>query len=230
MTNTGVSNERRKELAQNDPFQEFLLKTMGYAKANAKMLGLMAGAVVVVVVIFSTIIVGFQKSENTAATLYGMVLRQYQMEATDPVKAHGAVKADMAVLMDEYANTSAGRMALVKFGRISLDAGKYDQAETYFKKALDELKNEAGLENFILSSLGHVKLAQKDDAGAKTWFTKVLESDSDLLKDEARFILAGLAEKANDSAGARKLYQGLLENNENSIFTQIAEGKVALLD
>ncbi|MCG8567491.1 MAG: hypothetical protein MI747_20660 [Desulfobacterales bacterium] len=230
MAEQGVSNERKRELEQNDPFQEFLVKSFEYAKANKKMLGVIAGVLVTVIAIFTTIIQGFAASENKASALYGKALMAYQKEAADPVKAHGLVKDDFKVLLDEYANTSAGRMALVKWGRINLDAGEYDVADQMFAKAYDALKNEAGMKNFILSSQGHVCLAKKDFTGAKAYFQKVVKSDSTLLQDEARFVLATLYEMEKDLAGGLKMYQEILEKNQGSLFSSIAESQVALLN
>ena len=230
MADQGVSNERKRELEQMDPFQEFVIKASAYVKANSKMLALGAGSLVAVVAILIAIFSGFEKSENKASALYGKSLLAYQKLAADPVAAQKAVKADFERLLDEYANTGAGRMALVKYGRICLEAGEYDRATQLFEKALDTLKGGAGMETLILSALGHVKLAEKDLKAAEGYFQQVLKKDSGVARDEARFILAGLREQNEDKAGARDMYQALVEKDENSLFAPLAEGLSARLN
>ena len=55
MSDQKVSNERRRELTQIDPFQASLLKAMDYAKEYKKQLIFIAGAVVLVAVVVASV-------------------------------------------------------------------------------------------------------------------------------------------------------------------------------
>ncbi len=225
MAERGVSNERRKELEQIDPFQEKLLKTLAYVKENQKQFLLILGGIILVIVIFSGIMFSFKKSEIIASDLVARAVITYA-EANDPVKGFDAVTADFETIFAEYSNTSAGRMGKVKFAKICFDAGEYDRAFELYKEALEMFEDEAGMKNFLLVSLGHVSQARQEVDAAKTYFLEIETGVSDLLKDEARFALAGLYEDANDKASSLKMYEKIVNDHENSIYRNIAESKI----
>ncbi len=136
MAERGVSNERRKELEQIDPFQENLLKTLAYVKDNQKQFLLILGGILLVIVIFSGIMFSFKNSERIASDLVATAVISYE-KASDPVKGFQAVTADFEAVFSEYSNTSAGRMGKVKFAKICFDAGEYDRAFELYKEALE---------------------------------------------------------------------------------------------
>lgn len=225
MAERGVSNERRKELEQIDPFQANLLKTLAYVKENQKQFWLILGGIILVIVIFSGIMFSFKKSESTASDMVARAVITYA-KANDPVKGFDAVTDDFETVFAEYSNTSAGRMGKVKFAKICFDAGEYDRAFELYKEALEMFEDEAGMKNFLLSSLGHVSQARKDVDAAKKYFLEIETGASDLLKDEARFALAGIYEDANDAASSLKMYEKIVNDHENSIYRTIAESKI----
>jgi len=229
MAERGVSNERRKELEQIDPFQAKLLKTLAYVKDNRKQFFLILGGIVLVIVVFSGIMFSFKKSERIASDLVATAVITYA-KADDPVKGFLSVTADFETIFSEYSNTSAGRMAKVKFAKICFDAGEYDRAFELYKEALEMFEDEAGMKNFLLASLGHVSQAKKEVDAAKSYFLEIETGASDLLKDEARFALAGLYEAANDKASSLAMYEKIVKDHENSIYRNIAESKIKAVE
>lgn len=225
MAERGVSNERRKELEQIDPFQANLLKTLAYVKENQKQFWLILGGIILVIVIFSGIMFSFKKSESTASDMVARAVITYA-KANDPVKGFDAVTDDFETVFAEYSNTSAGRMGKVKFAKICFEAGEYDRAFELYKEALEMFEDEAGMKNFLLSSLGHVSQARKDVDAAKKYFLEIETGASNLLKDEAQFALAGIYEDANDAASSLKMYEKIVNDHENSIYRNIAESKI----
>ena len=226
MAEQRVSNERKKELEQIDPFQASLLKAMAYVKEYKKQLILIVSAVVLVAVVFSGIMYSFQKAENNAAILVSQALSKY-VAINDPDKGYLEIKEDFQTIFTEYANTIAGKLAKVKFAKICYDASKFDQSYKYYKESLEILKNEAQMENFLLASLGHVSLARKEFEDAKKYFLQIEEGEADLLKDEARFALAMLYETVNnDAAESKKMYKKIVTEYENSMYRPIAESKI----
>jgi predicted negative regulator of RcsB-dependent stress response len=225
MAEQGVSNERRKELEQIDPFQENFLRTLAYVKENKKQFLLILGAIIGVIVIFTGIMFSFEKSENIASDLVAKAVIAYA-EANDPIKGFNATKDDFEKVFSDYSNTSAGRIGKVKFAKICFDAGEYDRAFELYKEALEMFKNEAGMKNFLLASLGHVSQARNDVDTAKSYFLQIETGTSDLLKDEAQFALAGIYEASNDKASSLKMYEKIVNGQENSIYKSIAESKI----
>jgi predicted negative regulator of RcsB-dependent stress response len=226
MAEQGVSNERRKELEQIDPFQEKILKTLAYVKDNKNQFMLILGAIILVIVIFAGIMFSFEKSENIASDLVAKAVITYG-EVKDPIKGFQAVKDDFEAVFADYSNTSAGRMGKVKFAKICFDAGEYDRAFELYEAGLEMFKNEAGMKNFLLASLGHVCQEKNEIDKAKAYFLEIEKGSSGLLKDEARFALAGIYEASNDQEASLKMYEKIVSDHENSIYRSIAESKIS---
>jgi tetratricopeptide (TPR) repeat protein len=228
MADHGVSNERRKELEQMDAFQKNLVKGLAFASAHTKQLIMILGAVVVVLALLATTIYSFKRAETTAARLTAQAGGEYNKtisETQDPKAGYDAVKADYEKIFEEYANTSAGEMALVTYARICSDAGEYDKAYTYYLKALENLDNQAGMENMLLTALGNMAMMKDDPAKAKAFYLRIEKGSSDLMKDEARFALAQIYAAENDMEASLKMYEKILQDKKNSMYKAIAQAK-----
>lgn len=228
MADRSVSNERRKELEQLDPFQEKMLKIIALAKENKKQLIIAVVAVVLVVIVFSSVMHSFQKAENNAAILVSQVLDTYA-ENENPVEGFLKVNDEFQAIFAEYSNTAAGRQALVTFAKICYDASKLDLSYKYYNEALDRFKDDVLMENLILSSLGHVCVARKEYEEAKKYFLRIEKGESDLLKNEARYELAILYEIENNLDESKKMYEKIVSQpqSQTSIYTPIAKSKIA---
>ena len=229
MAEQGVSNERRRELEQLDPFQENLLKAMNYGKKYKNQIILIAGAIVLVAVVFSGIMYSFQKAENNAATLVNQAFTKYA-KVNDPVKGYLEIREDFQTIFTDYANTIAGRLALIKFAKICYDASEFDQSYKFYKEAFETFKDEALMGNFLLASLGHVSLAREEFEEAKKYFLQIEKGETGLLKDEAVFALAILDEADDNTAESKKMYEKIVSEYENSMYKPIAESKIAQMD
>ena len=220
-----ISRERKKELEQLDPFQENLLKVMAYVKEFKKQLILIGGAVALVALVFSGIMYSFQKAENTADVLVNEALKKYA-KTNDPEKGYLETEADFKVIFSEYTNTNAGRLAKVKFAKICYEASKFDQSYQYYKESLQLFENDELIKNFLLASLGHVCIARKEFDEAKGYFLDIEKGKTDLLKDEAKFLLAMLDEASGNTSESKKMYEKIVTEHENSMYVTIAKGKV----
>lgn len=218
-----ISNERKKELRQLDPLQRNIFRAMDYAGIYKKQLLYISGAVVVVVIVFAGILTSFKRSENSASDRVAKAMTVYRNLAEDPDAAYAAVKDDFQTVLTDYGNTDAGRMALVRFAGICMEAGQYDEAEKWFEKAYEVLGDQAGLGNFLLSSLGHVQLAKNNPDAAESYFLRIETGESDLLKDEARFILAKIYETRQESSKSRKMYDLIAREHGASIYAGLAQ-------
>ncbi len=225
MADNKVSNERKRELEQLDPFQENLIKAMALVTEYKKQLILIVGAFVLVIAIFSGIMYGFQKAENSAATRVTQALKAYT-DANDPDKGYDQVNQEFEAIFKEYSNTTAGKMAKVQFAKICYEASKFDQSFMYYKDALNTFKNDAAMENFLLASLGHVNIALKDLEKAKSYFLKIENGSSDLLKDEAKFTLALLDESSGNVSESKARFETIINDFETSIYRTIAQSKI----
>ncbi len=220
-----VSNERKKELEQLDPFQEKLIKAAAFFKEYKKQSIMVVGAVVAVIIVFSAVMYSFKKSEESAALLVTRAMSKYAA-VNDPDKGYQEVKDDFEMVFKEYSNTTAGKQAWVRFAKICYDASKFDESFTAYKKALDISKNQALMKNFILASLGQVCIARKDYENAKAYFLQIENSDTGLLKDEAEYALAALYEMDGNIPESKKKYQEIVSSYKDSIYLPLAESKI----
>lgn len=220
-----ISRERKKELEQLDPFQENLLKVMAHVKEFKKQLILIGCAIVLVVLVFSGIMYSFQRAENTAGVLVTEALAKYA-KANDPEKGYLETEADFKVILSEYANTNAGRLAKVKFAKICYDASKFDQSYEFYKESLQTFQKDELIKNFLFASIGHVCIARKEFGEAKGYFLKIEEGKTGLLKDEAKFSLAMLDEISGNAGESKKMYEKIVTEHENSMYMPIAKGKI----
>lgn len=229
MANQGVSNERKRELAQMDPFQEGLTKSVKWASAHKQQLMISVGALVGVVVVFSAIMFSFKQSEIKASELAAKAYEKYEEQYSqdrDARKGYDAVKDDFKTLLDEYPNTSAGRMALINFGKICFEAKDYDQAFDLYSRALSSMGDKAGVKNFLLCALGTTCELRNDLEQAKSYYMRVEEGTSNLLKDDARFALALIYEKLNDTDAGHQMYEKIAESQGASVYKAIAQAKI----
>lgn len=227
MANQGISNERRKELEQLDPLQKNLFKALAYAGIYKKPLLIILSAVVVATVVFAGIITSFQRSENKASHLVAEATARYNRLADDPEKAYQNVKDSFETVLNEYANTDAGKMAQVTYAGICMDAGEYDRAAVLYEEALKSFGDQAAMHNFLLSSLGHVWLEKNDLDRAKTYFQQIETGESDLLKDESRFVLAQIYAAKQKSDASQKMYEKLVKENQQSMYAGLAQDMMA---
>lgn len=231
MTNQGVSNERKRELAQMDPFQVGLTKSVEWASAHKKMLMISAGALVGMVVVFSGIMFSFKQSEIKASELAAQAHEKYEEQYSqdqDARKGYEAVKNDFQTLLDEYPNTSAGRMALINFGKICFEAKAYDQAFDLYARAVPTMGDKAGVKNFLLCAMGTICELKNDPEQGKSYYLRVEQGASNLLKDDARFALALIYEKLNDKDAAFRMYKKISGSQGASLYKAIAQAKISV--
>ncbi|NWH05491.1 tetratricopeptide repeat protein [Desulfobacter latus] len=229
MANQGVSNERKKELAQIDPFQAALIKSVEWASAHKKMLIISTGALFGLGVVFSIIMFNFKQSEIKASELAAKAYKHYEEQYSrdqDARKGYDTVKDDFQTLFDEYPNTSAGRRALINFGKICFEAGNYDQAYDLYARALSTVADQVGVKDFLLCTMGTICELNDDIEQAKSYYLRVEKGGSTLLKDDARFALALIYEKLNDTAAGRRMYEKIAESRGNSMYKPIAQARI----
>lgn len=230
MANQDVSNERKRELTQMDPFQVGLTKSVEWASTHKKQLMIAAGALVGVMVVFSVLMFSFKQSEIKASELAGKAYEKYEEQYSqdrDARKGYDAVKEDFQTLLNEYPNTSAGRMALINFGKICFGAKDYDQAFDMYSRALSAVGDKVGVKNFLLCALGTICELKNDLEQGKSYYLRVEEGRSNLLKDDARFALALIYEKLNDTDAGYRMYEKIAESQGDSVYKAIAQARIS---
>ncbi|MCK5310538.1 MAG: tetratricopeptide repeat protein [Desulfobacteraceae bacterium] len=220
-----VSNERRKELEELDPFQENLLKAIDYIKTYKKQLILIALGFAAVIVIFSVVIFNIKSSESKASLLLNETLIEYS-KIKDSKEGFLAIESNFSKLFEDYSNTAAGKMAKIKFAKICYDAADYKKAYEYYKKALSDYKSDPAIESLILSSLGRTCLALDNFKEAEAYFVKITKKNDAILKDEALYNLGMIAEKTGDKTASHDFYKKIILDYPDSIYKALAQNKL----
>ncbi|MCA1794518.1 MAG: tetratricopeptide repeat protein, partial [Desulfobacteraceae bacterium] len=62
---------------------------------------------------------------------------------------------------------------------------------------------------------------------AKTYFQQIETGNLDLLKDESRFVLAQIYASEQKMDASQKMYEKLVAENQNSLYTSLAQDKLS---
>ncbi len=220
-----ISNARKKELEQPDPFIESLYRGMALARDHQKQLLLAGGILVAVILIVSGTLYSIRSSDDKAVSLLAQALETYG--TLEPEEGYDAVQESLTRLISEYPNTGAGKMGQVRFAQICYDAGRYDQALTLYEGILEEFSNDPVMTNLIQVALGHTcQMLEKDDR-AVSLFKAVAQGKTDFLKDEALFNLGLLAEKTGEGDKGLSYFNQIVSDHAQSIYSSIAQSRVA---
>lgn len=219
-----ISNARKKELGQPDPFLEALQKWANAATRYKKQIALVAGAIVAVAVIFSGTLYSIHRSEDKASEFLTQVLSRYS--DADPVKGYETVKTDVAEFISSYPNTAAAAQAKVRFAKIAFDAEKFEEAHDMYLAALDDFKADQAMENLLFGSLGRTCLALGKKDEAETYFRKIIKTKTALLKGEALFNLGLLLADRGDTAESRQLFEEIVNEHGDSMYAPMAKAKI----
>lgn len=219
-----ISNARKKELEQPDPFLEALQKWVNVSTQYKKQVALVIGGVVAAIAIFSGTIYSIKRSEDKASEFLARAISKYS--DADPVKGYETIKDDIAEFLSSYPNTAASAQARVRFASIAFKAGKFEQAHTMYLAALDDFKADHPMENLLLASLGHTCLALGKKDEAETCFRKIVKSETALLKAEALFNLGLLLADRGDSKESQDLFQEIVKDHGNSMYGAMAKANI----
>ncbi len=219
-----ISNVRKRELEQPDPFLETLQGWATASKKFRKQIVWAVCAVVAVVTIFSGTVYSIKRSEEKASGFLAQTLSRYS--DVDPVKGYETVKDDVAEFLESYPNTAAATQARVRFAEIAFKASKFEEAHTMYLAALDDFKGDAAMENLLLASLGRTCQALERHDEAETWFRKISEGKSPLLKGEALFNLGVLLADKGDTAASQKLFKTLVSDHGESFYKPMVEARI----
>ncbi len=225
MAERGVSNERKKELEQLDPFQENVLKAIGAAQKYKKPLLLGVAAFVIAVGAFWAALASFHNSEKKASDLLANALTVYA-GSTDAKAGYQAVEKDFQQIFEKYANTAAGKMARIRFAAIAYVSGHYDTAHEMLTTAYGEYQKDPLLKEMLLLSLGNVCVATKDYDKARRFFEDAQVYKDGIWKEQALFMAAQLDEVQHDTAASRKIYQQFPATQPPSIYQEMARDRM----
>ncbi|SLM32200.1 conserved hypothetical protein [Desulfamplus magnetovallimortis] len=226
MNKVQISKDRRKELEQPDPFLESLYRGMDVMKNYKKQLLIASAIVASIICVASVTLYSIHSSDIKASELLASSIESY--EAVEPSEGYDAVSENFMMLLDEYPNTSSGRIGRVIFADICYNAGLYDKAFDLYKTALEDF-SKGTVHDVILLGLGHTCQAQKKSADAEKYFAALAEQESSLMKEDALFHLGMIAINSGEQSKGVE-FMKKIAGEEQSMYKEMAETIVASTD
>lgn len=218
---------RKKLLKEPDEFFTISGKLIQFGTRFRKELLIGACALLVLVAGISAMRYFNEQKELKGFAALNAVTTEYNQLKTDKTgeEAYSAVKPNFEKLLDDFGNKTAGKIGRVIFASICQDAGKYDQAEVQYQKALTHFDADPFYGPVIRMNLGHTAAAKGDLEAAKSYFEKITSTEDTAVAAEALFNLAVIYEKNGDTDKARELFKKIADEHEQSIFSTIAADK-----
>lgn len=219
---TKISNARKKELEQPDPFLEFLYHWLDRANAYRKQLIWAGCALLAVIVIASGTVYTIRSSDSKASALLASALKTDEGQTAK--EGFAAARPALETLTTSYPNTSAGRMGRIHFAKMAYDAGEFETAKSLYQDALAEFGDDPVLGNTLHLALGHTCRMLGQAGEAETHFKAVADGSSDYMKDEALFNLGLLAEEKGE--GADTYFSRIVSDYADSIYVEMARSRM----
>ncbi|MBF0199767.1 MAG: hypothetical protein HQK66_00355 [Desulfamplus sp.] len=220
-----ISKDRKKELEQPDPFLESLYRGIARVKEYKKQLILTAGVFVAIVCIVSVTVFAIRSSDARASVMLAEALAMY--DNNNPVEGYEAVKETFNSMLDEYPNTTSGRMATIRFADICYAAGHYQSAHDHYKEALRHYDGDPVIRDIVLYSLGHTCQALKMNKEAEEYFTRLAGRESSLMRLDGIFQLGMLAIERGESSKGIELMKKIEDQGSDSMYREMAEAIIA---
>ena len=221
-----ISNARKKELEQPDPFLESMYRTLETAKKLKKQM-VIGGIIItsIICIVFITVY-SIRSAENRASVMLVDATKSYGTHK-QPSEGYAAVKEKFETLINEHPNTSSGKIGKVKFGDICYAAGQYDLSYKYYTSAVDDFKNDPVMQNILFSSLGYTCNALKKDQEAEKYFKAITDGSIALMKEDALFNLGMVAIANGENQKGVEFLKKLSSGYKDSMYKIMADDILA---
>lgn len=221
---------RKKLLKEPDEFITFSARMLQFISAHRTWIQWGLAGVLGVVLIGSAWTYWIKRTEKLALIALGETMTLYASFNTSRPNddSHARIAAQLEALIKSYPNTGSGKIGKVLYGTLSFEKGNVDKGIEMYRKALKDFEDENAIKNIILSGLGHAYLAKKDIGEAKRCFEEMISGESSVLKDEAFYLLGSFYGKEGNKEKKWKLFEQILSNFPNSLYSGIVKEEMAI--
>jgi tetratricopeptide (TPR) repeat protein len=217
-----VSDRLTKQQLKQDPLMKRTAEAADFASRHARVLTGGVIAVLVVVAAGYFVSAGSHKAGSRAAALLTQAWGYYNQNQMD------AASSRLDELLNTSGGTAPGKRALLLYGAIRYDQGKYGDAEQYYRRALAALKDEPFLGMAARRGLAATLENEKKYAEAAQTYQDLADNAPDgSLKAELRLSVARNYMKAGERDKARAIYHELADNTDNAQVAQEAKLRLA---
>ena len=223
----------RKKLKEPDEFISTSGLIIGYVRNNSR--HIMRIAVVVLIISFLTYgwIYYNREKEKEASLLFYQSERfykRYSQTANQPVEErYSLALRKFEDIMKKYSGTSSAIKALFYIGDCYYHLRDFDKAIDYYKQFINRSRKGDYLVCFAFEGLGYCYEEKEDYEQALEYFKKSME-ESEIDIEELHYLnIARCYEALNDKVNALQFYKKVIDNQSNSIFSELAQDKVRAL-
>lgn len=219
---------RKQLLKEPDQFITFSGKLIAFGRSHTKTILICAGSILALLLTVAVAHRISERNENQASERVEKALTDYSaaLADTDQKTAYEQVKTDFTEIFDQYGNKNAVKIARIRYGDISYDAGDADTAIAMYAQALDDFKASPALKNIVLSGLGHAYLEKKEYPQSIRYFEKLSEGSEKTMKASALFNLAWLYESAGEKDKRDALYKQLVADFPDMLYGDLVREKI----
>jgi tetratricopeptide (TPR) repeat protein len=201
---------------------------IAFGKSHLKVILSCAGVVFLSLIIVATVNQVSMRNEKKASASVESAVAKYSLllQDKDAKTAFDQVKDDFNAIFNEYGSKYAAKVARIVYGDLSYSAGDADTAIAMYSQALDYFNQFQGLNNIILSSLGHAYLLKKDYPQSIRHFEMISASQEKTLRSDALFNLAWLYEATGEKERSLAQYKKILADFPDTLYGDLINEKI----
>jgi len=225
----------RKKIKEPDEFISTSSLIIGYVRNNYRNIIPIA----ILVLIISSLTYGWiyynRGKEKEASYLFSQSRqfyqsRKYTQTANQPVEELSRLAlGKFEDVMKKYSGTSSAIKALFYIGDCYYRLRDYDKAIEYYERFINRSKKGHYLIGFAFEGLGYCYEEKEDYKQALKYFKKSME-ESDIGVKKLNYLnIARCYGALNDRANALQFYKKVIDNQSDSIFSELAQDKAEAL-
>jgi tetratricopeptide (TPR) repeat protein len=195
------------------------------------------GIVVVFIAIVTITWIYYGKGrEKKASYLFSQSKQIYQSSMTSqtadkPVEERYQVALEkFEDITKTYSGTSSALESLLYIGDCYYHLKKYDPAIDYYTQFINKSKKDSYLRSFAFEGLGYCYEGKGDYEQALSYFKKSVNEGTKHVNDLTYLNIARCYGALNDKANALEFYKKFAKEQDNSIFSKLAQDKIELLE
>ncbi len=226
-----MAQEETKKSSFFDPEQlkVHAKKAAEFVDKNRKAVIACACAAVTVAVVISGIVYFQKRAEEEAQVLFGRAVARLEEanRSGDASSVYEELKPEFREVFEKYGSTEAGRAALLKYAELCFRTGDYENSVQMYKKSLEEYKGDPWMKCLVLNGLAYAYEGINEYEKAAECFSRILKSDSGVMKDQVLFNLARLYGRLGKQEKQREAYKQLVSEHKDSMYYQLAKEELA---
>ncbi len=129
-----------------------------------------------------------------------------------------------------YSGTSSAIESVLYIGDCYYHLKKYDPAIDYYTQFINKARKDNYLRSFAFEGLGYCYEGKGDYEQALSYFKKSVNEGTKHVHDLTYLNIARCYEALNDKANALEFYKKFTDEQNNSIFSKLAQEKIELLE